>query len=86
MLKTMEQHPKLSFLLDGVPFEQHAPKVTVKTDGDLVCTTYEFKDGLRLTNKFRAYPAYDACEWVNEWEHTGKHPQRRHFGAVRRGR
>lgn len=74
MLKTMEQHPKLSFLLDGVPFEQHAPKVTVKTDGDLVCTTYEFKDGLRLTNKFRAYPAYDACEWVNEWEHTGNTP------------
>ncbi len=29
MLKAMEQHQKLSFLLDGVPFEQHRPKVTM---------------------------------------------------------
>ncbi|MBR0442973.1 MAG: alpha-galactosidase [Clostridia bacterium] len=74
MLTSMEQHQKLSFLLDGVPFEQHDPKVSVQKDGNQVRTTYEFEGGLRLTNTFCYYPEYDACDWVNEWENTGDAP------------
>lgn len=71
MLNDIKNARKLSFLLDGAPFDTLDPKVTVTQSENCVQTVYEFEGGLRLTNTARYYPAFDACDWVNEWENTG---------------
>lgn len=71
MIPTLISQKKISFLIDGVPFEDKAPTVTAENGDNEIITTYLFNSGLKLTNTFRFYPEFDACDWVNEWENTG---------------
>lgn len=74
MLTTIERQAKLSFVLGGVPFEEHHPTVRVQEDEHRIRTTYTFDGGLRVTNTLRLYPEYGACDMVNEWENVGDAP------------
>ena len=74
MLNSLLSQKKLSFLIDGAPMEEKQPKITVSTKGNTTVTKYEFCSGLTLTNTFNFYPAYNACDWVNEWENNGDAP------------
>ena len=74
MISGIIDQPKISFLLNGVSYKEISAKITVHKLGNTVRTTYLFDSGLRLTNVFRSYPEFDACDWVNEWENTGDSP------------
>ena len=74
MLSAIINQQRVSFLVDGKPMEAFAPTVTAKTEGNKTVTKYTFAGGLVLTNTLRYYPAFDACDWVNEWQNTGDEP------------
>ena len=74
MLSLIQKQQRVSFLLDGKPMEEFYPTVTVKTESNKTITTYTFACGLVLTNTLCSYPAFDACDWVNEWQNTSDTP------------
>ena len=74
MIASLINQKKLSFLIDGAPMEEKTPNISVKSEERLIKTTYSFDGGLTLTNTFRYYPEYNACDWVNEWENKGSEP------------
>ena len=74
MLNSLKSQKRLSFLLDGKPFDAAEPTVTVSENGNTVTTVYEFIGGLKLTNVFISYPEHNACDWVNFWENAGSEP------------
>jgi len=74
VLNNLKSQKRISFLLDGKPFDAAEPTVTVSENGNTVTTVYEFMGGLKLTNVFTSYPEHNACDWVNFWENTGSEP------------
>lgn len=74
MINNLKLQKRFSFKLGGQPFEAAEPAVTVREDGNVTETVYDFGGGLRLTNVFTAYPEHNACDWVNYWENNGDKP------------
>ena len=65
---------RFSFLLDGKPISELALTPTVTVDGNVTKSVYALGGGLIFTNILTLYPEYDACEWVNYFEHGGDSP------------
>lgn len=74
MLQNITAAKKLSFLIDGKPFEEFLTSKSVQKNGNVTVTEYRFDGGLILKNVFTEYPEHNACDWVNEWENTGSEP------------
>lgn len=63
-----------SLLLDGVPLSACDAAVSREENGAVTRTVFRLPGGLTITNVRRAYPDFDACEWVNYFENTGNAP------------
>lgn len=74
MINSLIDKKKLSFLIDGEPFEASVESVNIEEGNNEVKTVYFLRGGLTLTNIFRYYPDHSACDWVNVWENGGNAP------------
>lgn len=73
-MKLYQEQSGFSFLYGGNPLEYLEIKQTVRQEENRVFTTIDFGDGLTVTNIRTEYPDYDAVEWVNHFENSGKMP------------
>ena len=74
MLELIKNAKRLSFKLNGESFSPDNAKTTITIDGNCIKTVYDLGGGLQLTNTLTLYPEHYACDWVNEWKHTGDEP------------
>ncbi len=65
-----------SFLYDGKPAFDLPHKKEQTQHGNQIVTTYLFEDGLKVTNIAKKHEAFDAYEWVNYFENTGRESSR----------
>ena len=70
----LRNNRRFGFLLGGKKPEDCGCTVSRFEDGDMLCETYVFPSGLRVTNTARRYGDFGAYEWVNRFENTADAP------------
>lgn len=71
-MEFLKSNARFSFVYGERRAFERAFSVQKNERGDTLVTEYFFEKGLKIANKARKYPDFDAYEWVNELENTGE--------------
>ncbi len=70
----LKNNKRFSFMYGDKPFWDLNPYVKAAENGNSIEIEYTLPDGLKVTNIAKAYPDFDAYEWVTCFENTSEKP------------
>ena len=70
----LKKSKRFSFMYGDKPFWDLNPYVKAAENGNSLEIEYTLPDGLKVTNIAKAYPDFDAYEWVTWFENTSEKP------------